>query len=211
MIRINLLPIRHEIKRQYGKQQLLLGMLLVGVEIAVLFAIYNTYSAKLEESQRRAGEIQAEVDALNEQAETLAELNRQKGELEGLSNVLARLESNRAGPVSVMDELKEMLNPPVNDLQRVTQERREWDVDWNPRSVWLTRFVENGGSVSIQGKAMTNDDVAEFTVRLASSPFFSNVRLNSTRSEVQAPLGAVFTFDISADVAYGDEAAEEEG
>ncbi len=210
MIRINLLPVRHEIKRQFGKQQLLLGLLLIGIEVAVLFAIYNSYRSKLDDVDSRATAIQAEVEELNEQARTLATLNEQKSDLEGLSNVLARLESNRSGPVAVMDELKEMLNPPANDLQRVAQQRRNWDTTWDPRSVWLTRFDENGGSVSIAGKAMSNDDVAEFTVRLASSTYFSDVRLIRTRADSAGALGAVFTFDITADVSYGDSADEDE-
>ena len=38
MIRINLLPVRHEIKRQYGKQQLLLGLLLLLGAIGLVVA-----------------------------------------------------------------------------------------------------------------------------------------------------------------------------
>ena len=54
----------------------------------------------------------------------------------------------------------------------------------------------------MEGKALTNDDVAEFTVRLASSPYFSNVRLNRTAASSASGLGSVFTFEITANVAY---------
>lgn len=203
MIRINLLPVRHEIKRQFGRQQLMLGLLLVGVEIAVLFALYNEQKSRLDEATSQADSIQAEVDQLNEQARALDELNQQKNDLENMADVLQNLEANRSGPVAVMDELKEMLNPPANDLQRVAQERRDWNTAWDPRSVWLTGFRENGGDVAMEGKALTNDDVAEFTVRLASSPYFSGVRLNRTSASSAAGLGSVFTFEITASVDYG--------
>lgn len=210
MIRINLLPVRHEAKRQYGKQQLLLGLLLIGVEVAVLFAIHNEHKNELDATRSRADAIEQEVNELNEQAEVLEDLNDQRDQLQGLADVLARLEANRSGPVTVMDELKEMLNPPANDLQRVAQERRDWDTTWDPRSVWLEAFEEDDGTVTLEGNALTNDDVAEFTVRLATSAYFSDVRLHRTTSTTASGVGSVFEFHITADVNYGS-SEEEEG
>jgi Tfp pilus assembly protein PilN len=109
----------------------------------------------------------------------------------------------------VLDELKMMLNPPANDLQRVAQQLMQWDTSWDPTQVWLTSFIEEDGSVEIVGKARSNDDVAEFTVRLANSPYFSDVLLNSTRAATQTGLGAVFEFDLSAKVNYDLSAGEE--
>ncbi|MFT6397663.1 MAG: Tfp pilus assembly protein PilN [Bradymonadia bacterium] len=203
MIRINLLPVRQDVKRQYGKQQLLLGVLLIGVELAVLFMLHNANKEQLNEAKSEADNLQVEVDRLNAQAAALDDLNEQKEQLENLASVLENLEVNRSGPVAVMDELKEMLNAPANDLQAVAQARRDWDTDWDPRSVWINSLIESSGEVAIVGKALTNDDVAEFTVRLASSHYFSNVRLDNTRASEQTGLGSVFTFEISANVAYG--------
>ena len=208
MIRINLLPVRQDVKRQYGKQQLLLGMLLIGVELAVLFMLHGNNREALAQAKSEADNLQVEVDRLNQQAAALDNLNEQKEQLENLANVLQALEVNRSGPVAVMDELKEMLNAPANELQAVAQSRRDWDTEWDPRSVWLESVVEEEGAVAITGKALTNDDVAEFTVRLASSHYFANVRLDNTRASSASGLGDVFTFEISADVSYG--AQEEE-
>lgn len=203
MIRINLLPVRQDVKRQYGKQQLLLGVLLIGVELAVLFMLHGNNQDSLADAKHDADNLQVEVDRLTQQAAALDNLNEQKEQLENLANVLENLEVNRSGPVAVMDELKEMLNAPANDLQAVAQSRRDWDTEWDPRSVWISSLVEEAGEVGIVGKALTNDDVAEFTVRLASSHYFSNVRLDNTRASSASGLGGVFTFEISANVSYG--------
>lgn len=209
MIRINLLPTRQEYKRQYGKQQLLLGVLLLGVEVAVLYALHQGDAAKLQEERDRSAAVQIEVNELQAQSDEVNRLNQQKQQLEDLAGILQDLEADRAGPVQVLDELKVMLNPPANDLQRVAQQLQDWDTNWDPRQVWLSSFDEQDGEVSITGKAMTNDDVAEFTVRLANSPYFSNVLLNQTRATTQTGLGAVFEFDITAIVNYGLVAGEE--
>ena len=203
MIRINLLPVRRDVKRQYGKQQLLLSVLLIGVELAVLFMLHGNNTESLTTAKHEADNLQEEVDRLNLQAAALDSLNEQKEQLENLAHVLESLEVNRSGPVAVMDELKEMLNAPANDLQAVAQARRDWDTEWDPRSVWISTLLEEEGEVAIVGKALTNDDVAEFTVRLASSRYFSNVRLDNTRASSATGLGDVFTFEISANVNYG--------
>lgn len=209
MIRINLLPTRQEYKRQYGKQQLLLGVLLLGVEVAVLYALHQGDVARLQEERDRSAAVQVEVNELQQQSDEVNRLNQQKQQLEDLAGILRDLEADRAGPVQVLDELKVMLNPPANDLQRVAQQLQEWDTNWDPRNVWLISFDEQDGEVDIRGKAMTNDDVAEFTIRLANSPYFSDVLLNSTRAATQTGLGAVFEFDITATVNYGLVAGEE--
>ena len=162
MIRINLLPVRQEQRRQFGKQQLFLGVLLLGVEMAVLFTWHRGLVEERNEVQGRVDAIQAEVNALDSQSQELTRLNEQKQQLEDLQNILEDLEANRAGPVQVLDELKVMLNPPANDLQRVAQDRMGWDTQWDPTNIWLTEFAEDEQQLEVSGKAMSNDDVAEF-------------------------------------------------
>lgn len=210
MIRINLLPVRQEQKRQFGKQQLLLGILLIGVEVVILFMVHRESIAEKNQIEERVAAVQQEVNTLNTQSEELTRLNNQKTQLEDLQRILEDLEANRAGPVQVLDELKVMLNPPANDLQRVAQDRMGWNTQWDPTNVWLTSFTEENQEVRIRGKAMSNDDVAEFLVRLANSPYFENVLLNETQSASEAGIGAVFEFNLRANVNYGLVAGDEE-
>lgn len=208
MIRINLLPVGSERKRQSGQQQLLLGLILVIVEVVVLFFVYSNQNEQYQDIYAQAEELQAEVNRLNQQSAEIDSLNAQKEQLQNLGSILETLEANRAGPVQVLDELKIMLNRPQNQLQEISLEQLGWDTSWEPANLWLTEFTEDGGGVSMSGSARDIDDIAEFNVRLASSPYFSNVRLNSTQARSDTNLGPVVDFHLSARVDYalvGDE------
>lgn len=202
MIRINLLPVQADRQRQYGRQQLAAGLVLILFEVALLFFVYNNKKSELEQVQRQVADVQAEVDELQAQNDEIDRLNEQKNQLQTFGDVLESLEANRAGPVQMMDELKAMLNAPSNDLQRVNQQRQGWDTTWDPTALWLTSFQESDGRVDIEGRARTNDDIAEFNIRLASSPYFSNVRLSQTRVETQAGIGRVYAFELTTRVNY---------
>lgn len=202
MIRINLLPVQQDKKRQFGKQQLVLGLLLIVIEVAALYTVYTGRAEQVDGVRQQANSLQAEVTQLEEQNQQIARLNESKAQLESMGRVLGELEANRAGPVQVLDELKMMLNAPANDLQRVNQQYNGWDTNWDPTNLWLEVFEDNGGAVTIRGRAMANDDIAEFNIRLASSIYFTNVRLNRTQAQNDPQLGRVFTFDMTARVNY---------
>lgn len=210
MIRINLLPVQQEKKRAYGKQQLLLGVLLVLAELGALFYVYSLKKQKLSEATDEANAIEAEVNDLRERNEQINELNAQRDQLQSTARILSELDANRAGPVQVLDEVKLMLNTYANDLQRVSQQRRGWDTGWEPQNLWLSSFVELDGSATLQGRAKSNDDIAEFNIRLASSPYFTGVRLNFTRATSDATHGRVLEFEITATVNYGIIANDDE-
>lgn len=202
MIRINLLPVQQGQQRQSSKKQLLVALVLLAIEAAVLFYVYSDKKEALAEQQRQNADLDAEVRRLQEQGREIDRLNSQKEDLQSFANVLADLEANRAGPVQVMDELKMMLNRPMNELHMQRLQMMGWDTNWDPTGVWFKSFVETDGAVAIQGTARAIDDIAEFNVRLASSPYFSNVRLNRTVSASHAELGRVVDFDLNATVNY---------
>jgi type IV pilus assembly protein PilN len=203
MIRINLLPVQQDRQRQYGKQQFLVGVVLLMVELVALYFVHGNKAEQLEEREQQLGELQTEITALREATAQNDQLNQQKESLQQMASVLEDLEANRAGPVQVLDEMKLMLNAPSNELERVSQEVRRWNLNWSPTNLWLTDFREVDGAVVITGHAITNDDIAEFNTRLATSVYFSGVRLNSTRAVQDPQMGRVFSFTLTARVNYG--------
>jgi type IV pilus assembly protein PilN len=203
MIRINLLPVQQDRQRQFGKQQFLVGVVLLLVEVVALYFVHGNKAEVLADKKAEQAALQQEIEQLRAATEENERLNQQKEGLQQMARVLEELEANRAGPVQVLDEVKLMLNQPGNDLERTAQEMRRWNLNWDPRNLWLTDFTEVGGSVSITGAAMSNDDIAEFNTRLATSVYFSGVRLNSTRATTDTALGRIFTFQLTARVNYG--------
>jgi len=203
MIRINLLPVQQDRQRQFGKQQFLVGVVLLVVELVALYFVHGNKAEQLDERQDQLGTLQTEIAALREATAQNDQLNQQKESLQQMANVLEDLEANRAGPVQVLDEMKLMLNVPSNELERVSQEVRRWNLQWSPNNLWITDFREVDGAVVINGQAMTNDDIAEFNTRLATSVYFSGVRLSSTRATQDPQVGRVFSFTLTARVNYG--------
>lgn len=203
MIRINLLPVQQDRQRQFGKQQFLVGVVLLLVELVALYFVHGNKAEQLEEREVALGSLQSEIATLREATAQNEQLNVQKGALQQMANVLEGLEANRAGPVQMLDEMKLMLNVPGNELERVSQEVRRWNLNWSPTNLWITDFREVDGAVVINGQAMSNDDIAEFNTRLATSVYFSGVRLNSTRAVQDPALGRVYSFTVTARVNYG--------
>jgi Tfp pilus assembly protein PilN len=203
MIQINLLPIRQAKQRKFGKQQIVFAAVFLLLEVTVLYYVYAAKQAELEEFEATATGVDAEVAKLQKDNLVIKELSDQRKNLQELSKVLEELEANRAGPVQVLDDLKVMLNPPANDLEKVSQDRRGWTTSWDPSQVWLSSFKEDDGELSITGNATTNEDIAEFNARLASSVYFKKVRLNFTALEKGTQGGQSYAFSISAQVNYG--------
>jgi type IV pilus assembly protein PilN len=202
MIRINLLPVQADRQRQSSKQQLIIALLLLLVEVAALYYVYSRQQTALTDQRRQVADLEAEVNRLQQQSQEVDRLNAQKDQLVSFATVLEDLEANRAGPVQVMDELKMMLNRPMNELHQVRLQQMGWDTNWNPRNVWLRSFREVDGAVSVSGHARAIDDIAEFNVRLASSPYFSGVRLERTSTEQVDGQGRVVRFELTASVNY---------
>lgn len=202
MIRINLLPVRQAKRREYGKQQLVVGAFVILLELVALFIVYTHMASQLSDVQDRVAAVQADVRQQQEQNRELAQLREQKAALQATANVLADLEANRAGPVQVLDELKRILNPPMDELDRVTQQSAQWDTTWDPTSLWITSFSESGRALQLSGVAMSNDDIAEFNSRLLLSPYFSDVRVLSVTAGNTTGLGRTYTFRIDARVNY---------
>jgi type IV pilus assembly protein PilN len=167
MIRVNLLPIKQARRRSQGRAQLFLFAGLIIVEVLALFAFYLVVSEDRDAKQ-------TEVAALQEQ---VREIEQEVSEAERLQEEKAALEARRIGPVRMLDEIQAMLSPPRNEEERVNQLRREWNVDWDTRRLWVEQFTEGGGEFQLNGFAGSHDDVAEFLQRMTTARYFFNVEL----------------------------------
>ena len=78
----------------------------------------------------------------------------------------------------MLDEIQAMLSPYRNEEDRVNQLRRDWNVDWDTRRLWVQDFSEAEGEFSLNGFAGTADDVAEFLQRMTTAYHFDNVQLD---------------------------------
>lgn len=178
MIRINLLPIKQARRRSQGRVQLILFAALVILEVAVLFGAYALENEKLEEKKKVVAALEADVKAIEGEVSGAEKLEAEAAQLAEQLGVLTRLEARRSGPVRMLDEIQAILSPPRNAEERVNQLRRDWNVEWDSRRLWVEKFSEKDGSFDLTGFASNADDVAEFLQRMTTAYHFNDVQLD---------------------------------
>ena len=179
MIRINLIP-AEEIKRSAGKrQEMAVGALVIGCAIVGLIVVHGWQQFAIMSVGRQESRLEREIAELKGPYEAVVKMEREKKDLEEKLAVIRNLEAKKLGPVRMLADLSEA----------------------TPEKLWLTDFIETGGSLRISGLGVDEQTVADFLRRLAESPYFRSVDLEDT-SEVQAEGVKHKRFVIKAKVNY---------
>ncbi len=160
MIRINLLQVKAEKKRQTGQQQLILFGLIILVEVVILIILFGSISAAKKSLNRKVAYYNTEIQKLDQIIGEVNQYKATKATLEAKLKVIEDLKKGRSGPIKVLDELAQK----------------------TPRKLWLTKFEEKGRSAVITGEASSDEDIAVFLADLERSQFFTQVRLKFTKS-----------------------------
>ena len=146
MIRINLLPVRAVKKREAGRQVL---VLFAAILIAAMVGNYMWMDSRDKErirNQERITQLNNRIKDLEKVIGEVNNINKRKKEVEDKLKILDDLRKGRSGPVRMMDALATA----------------------TPKKVWLGDFNEDGGKVTVQGYALSHDDVAEMMRSLSS-------------------------------------------
>ncbi len=203
--RINLLPVKEARKRESGKQFLALMGIALLILVGAMYYWQSETEAELARIEGQNNKITAQLKDAEAKSKQIALMQAEKDELEKQKVVLDGLLEGQAGPVKMLDELSVMLTPVSDPIQKLAQEKRRWNPDWDPKRLWIMSFVESSRKLKIQGYARTNDDLAEFLHRLNTSKHFVEVRLNlSEMVELSAVPGLkLVRFDVDALALYG--------
>ena len=181
MIRINLIPVRQVQKRTLGQQQLILfGLALVG---GVVANVYWTSDAQgtLDKRKNQVVKLEGDIRQLEKVIGEVNSITQDKKSLEDKLKVLDALEKRRSGPVKMLDDLAQVI----------------------PAHVWLTSLEDHGGTLSLTGLGMSNDDVAEFMRELKHSTYFKDIVLKKVSAlDLQGPVSQIMQFEIVCSVSY---------
>jgi type IV pilus assembly protein PilN len=188
MIKINLLPVKQDRRREAGRNQLLVGLLMIVVEIIVGALLYLGASTSLTEQKNANGSIQTQVDRIEKQVKDHQQILADIQEYEKRQEAIDNLEAARTGPAFLMLELSSITskngrpNIDHNKYQQMIQMNPTlaFDESWDFRRLWLDSFAEKDKIVKIAGQGVTHEDVAEFLRRLQLSSFFVSSELVST-------------------------------
>ena len=155
MIRINLLPVRASKKKETARQQFVIAAASVVAFLAVIGFVYSSQLIKIRSTTK---------DIANSEKE-LARLKTVIGEIDNIK----KLQEEVKKKLGILDRLRKEKTGPAIRLAKLS--------DAIPEKLWLTRYTETGGNISLGGIAFNEDILAEFLRNLALSSEFINVEL----------------------------------
>lgn len=185
MIRINLLPISEERRNQQGRTQLAFFAAVIFLALAAIGIAYYTSDQTLQDHKGKVSVLTRKVEENKRKLAAVEETKRQTQSLQKQLDVLDTLESQRTGPVKVLDDMQALLSLSASDNAKAEQRRVNWKTEWDPKRLWIEALVEKNQAFEVRGGAMNAEDVAEFLKRLTSSEHFQNVQLDFVEAKVE--------------------------
>jgi len=175
MIRINLLKPEKKEWKETGapaavqevpreKAKAPSGNLIILLAIVGIAALFYFQKKSLDREQDLLSRAKQEKNKLQYVITKLAEIEAQKANLQKKIDLITELQAQQAVVVHLMDEISKAL----------------------PEWVWLTETAFDKGIVSIKGKALSNNLIADYMIALENSPYLSRVDIkSSTQRTVQ--------------------------
>ncbi len=165
MIRINLLatgPKTRKTKPQWDvRAEALIGAAVLALTLAGCWWYASFLDEEIEAKQTEKQDKEKQVAQLKEQVKQVQDFEQKKKQLEDKNRIIEQLEKARTGPVAMMDNISQSLDP---------------------LKVWLTKMNVKGRNVELEGRAMTNDDIVEFVNNLRRTDQFATIKLNESRA-----------------------------
>jgi type IV pilus assembly protein PilN len=155
MIRINLLPLRASRKKETIRQQVSILVLSVVGVLVVGLSLYGLMVAKISAATAQIENSENELKSLKAKIGTIDNIKKLQAEVKKKLDVLNQLRRDKSGPASRLAALSDAV----------------------PEKLWLTKYVEAGGNVSVSGVALNEELIAAFMKNLQASAAFTNVEL----------------------------------
>jgi Tfp pilus assembly protein PilN len=144
-----------------------------GLILGILIAGGWWYMQKRTLAQRQESIAQKQVEAtrLEKIIKDVADFQKQKDSLQSRINLINQLKQNQRGPVQLMD--------------RVSQDL--------PDLVWLDKMAVGGGVVTIDGRGLNPNAIANFVENVKNDPLFEEPDLGNVTQVSAAPLVYSYT------------------
>ncbi|MGA8808076.1 MAG: PilN domain-containing protein [Thermoanaerobaculia bacterium] len=149
------------------------GLLIGGVVLGILIAGGWWYMQKRTLAQRQEAVAQKQVEAtrLEKIINDVADFQKQKDSLQKRIDLINQLKQNQRGPVQLMD--------------RVSQDL--------PDLVWLDKMAIAGGVVTIDGRGLNPNAIANFVENVKNDPLFEEPDLGNVTQVSSTPLVYSYT------------------
>lgn len=215
MIKINLLPADQRKKKRSrsgggagalkGSGLLAVFGLAVILELGGLYWWYmqqETATAQLSTGHRALKEEKDRLEKVKKKGKELKEFRKKVG---AQRVVFAALENGKVGPLHALIYLSYALQKvdatlPEDEYAVLSKHWTTADqkavavagvqAEWDPNRVWLKRFKEAKGEITIEGEAKEHEDVMTFLRRLRSTSYFESIDLVEQSRQTDSELTA---------------------
>ncbi len=159
MIRINLLPVRAEKKKESKRQQLSIAILIVILSISAMAFLQISINRSIDAKKKQLSQIESEINKYKSLLKEVSQYKAQKKMIAGKIDVIKKLDRNRWEHLYLLDRLSSVI----------------------PENAWLDSLKERKGAVEIKGIAADNNTIANFMRNLEGTKWVDNVELLVTR------------------------------
>jgi type IV pilus assembly protein PilN len=213
MIRINLMPrAQRRASAETKGQGWLLGVMGAALaSIVVCFIVYGAKQDERDEWQRKAKQVQAEIDLSKGKVGDHEKIKKDLQRLRDREEAINRLQSARSGPTAMLLEIARLMTrgrgPSVSAEKLAEIEQKnplaKFNPEWDSRRIWLTEFLEDARRVVLKGQARDGEDVSELARRMNLSTYFYDVKLlPAKRENARGAQGSWISFQLEARVRY---------
>jgi len=213
MIRVNLLPQKRRKGGSGSRGELWLVACLVSVALEVVgcLVMYGQKQDELSQQLDKNKALDAQIKQIKDVSKNHDEIKKQLVALRDREEAIAKLQSARSGPTAMLLEVARLLTPgrgpsvDPNELSKVRRENplQDYNANWDPRRLWLTKFIEADRTVRLEGIARDGEDVSELARRMNLSTYFDDVQLLPAKREVEKESGLpMVAFKLEAKVRY---------
>jgi len=145
--------------------------------IAIAAGWWFLESRKLADRQETVAQKQAEAQRLDKIIKEVEDYQKQKDNLQKRIDLINQLKQNQRGPVRLMDRISQDL----------------------PDLVWLDKMTVSGAVVTIDGRGLNPNAIANFVENIKNDPMFEEPDLGNVTQVSPVPLvyGYTMTFHFS--------------
>ncbi|MBA4368334.1 MAG: hypothetical protein C0403_11945 [Desulfobacterium sp.] len=163
MIRINLLPFRAARKSENIRRQVSLFLLSLVLVVLVMGYLQISLISKIGKLEDKINTTSLELTKYTEQAKEVDAIQKSLDNLEKRTDVMKQLDTNRRGPVKLLESMSELIVP---------------------NRMWLSNLTATEISIKLVGTALDNKTTADFMKNLENSGSFSKVQLHSIANKI---------------------------
>lgn len=161
MVKINLLPIKSELRKKALIEHVALLSLCIVLVFILSWFVQASVNHQKEMLQQEVTKTKLEIKKLTAEAGEIEKFKQQKQELERKLDIITDLNAKKTGPVEVLDQLSLLI----------------------PEKAWITSMKNTGDNLILDGAAVDNPTIATFMKNLQASPYFQGVDLEVTQQQ----------------------------